>query len=613
MRRVIPLIMMLSLFFVVCSRSSEAQDRPNVVFILADDIGLGDLSPYNEQLTYKTPAIQELALSGIRFTHAHSPGATCMPSRYGVICGNYVFRGRRDVGVSASCKRSQIYRRQQTIGAAFRSVGYQTCFVGKYHMGGEFESLSTDKKAESLSDADFTSPIVGGPMDRGFDQSLTLMVGNHGDPWAYFENDLLARWHQPKKKFVTFNSNETAREYFKQNKDHKNTMAHVASRPDFFRMDNWSFKQVGPTLTSKALSFIDEAVSKEKPFFLYLCLASAHSPWTPPRNFNPADPAGHKSDVGVPVKGVTADVRTDMVFESDVATRAIVEKLRDSGVLGNTIVVFTSDNGADRPGNAKWSQKNYFAFRRGSYGGDRLDSIRSRLIHKNPQGTQNGIPLRGSKAHIYEGGHRVPLLIRWGDEKSGWKIVPGKSTDRLVGLHDIYRTLTDLVGIKVKKNQAVDSVSFAKLFNVDLASPPERQFLLVQGRSPQTSEQDLAKRILKEKNWKPVKNAQGFIAKARDEGNREVGGNKIDILIYDREIGRAIYYKDRNRLLKLLFTTRRGYQLENVTPWELYDLTSDPGESNNLISLPGNESIVQMMLEEYRNIVKKRFWAGSTP
>lgn len=583
--------------------TADDQTKPNIVVIFTDDVGCGDISCLNPQASFETPTIDQLAKSGMTFTHAHSIAAICMPSRYGFLCGNYVFRGRSDLGNYKPCRPCQIRKNQDTIANVLRNNGYRTCFVGKWHLGIQFKSDNELRPARSMDEADLSLRCFDGPLDHGFDESLVLISGNHSSPFAYFEDDRLVRWNEEDQEFHSFDTNELARQMFKRDEDQSTPLGKLVGA-DSYRIDNWSFAQVGPLLTHKVLKFIEQATAAQQPFFVHLCTGAAHTPYGPPSNFDPASPDGFLDPGPNPVRGHTQHPRTDMVYETDLTTKAILEKLAELGALANTIVIYTSDNGASRLGNTQWSDPIYYSLRNGLYGGIRIDCQDTGRIQYNAQGiAADGQPLRGVKGDIYEGGHRVPLIIRWGDEKNGWKIQPGSHCDDLVGLHDIFRTLADISGSTIPNGQAIDSQSFADALKGN--STGSRRFLLAQGRLCQAGEQQVVKTLIKQKHAMSILDREGRVIGAHGGELEDANPKDLQWMVYSNAIGRAIYFRENGREWKLLFSTACDHQLDDIQPWELYELTSDPSESENLVDEERLHSLIDMMIDKYRQIVAR--------
>ncbi len=437
---------------------AKASEPPNVVLFLMDDMGYGDCRAYNPAGKIALPNIEALAEQGMLFTDAHSPSAVCAPTRYSVLTGNYPWRGRNENGTWLFNQPSQILPGQKTLGHLLKRAGYQTAFLGKVHLGGTVYSKTTGKPLETwkfdYTDIDFSRPIEHGPAGQGFDYSYSLPNGIQGRPYAFFENGRLVGTPDDLKIWK------------------KGTHGDSVVKADGFGTSDWDSSQVGPKLTEKALSFIDRHLAEERekgsrrPFFLYYCSQSCHTPHSPP-----AELGGH------PVKGVSGiSSHLDMLYEADVTVGMLIDKLRAEGELANTLFLFTSDNGGL------------------SWGPPPEDG--------DGEHRSSG-PLRGGKAQIWEGGHRVPLIARWGDGTSaGSKIAPGSRSDALIGIQDMYATLTELTGQTLAPGQGRDSFSFLPVLTGE-KSPPFRDSLFVQANDEDEYGQQLTK-MVRQGPWKLV-------------------------------------------------------------------------------------------------------------
>jgi len=432
-----------------------AESRPNIIIFLVDDIGFGDIRANNPRGGIPTPNLDALAKHGANFINAHSSASVCAPTRYAILTGNHVYRGRNAMGTWPPFSGSQILKHQQTLASLLSENGYSTAFFGKSHLGGI--------KTESDRYGQFRK----GPRDQGFDYSLTLPSGIQAKPHAFFKDDRLSRWNDQQKKFVHFESAEEASQFY--NND---------------RMDNWSTETVGPLLMHDALRFITEHHEKhqsQKPFFIHYCSQAGHTPYAPPAHFNVSDPMN--TTEGIQVKGQTTNARTDMVCEADLPIGLFKERLKELKLWDNTVMIFTSDNGVAKGINRDWSDPIYTDAKDGEYGGIRTEKSMtpSGVDHLNGQGVINGSPLRGKKGYCYEGGHRVPLILHWPERIAARKIL------QIAGLHDLYRTLAGLLEIPVKENQAIDSVDLSRalLFN---ESTPIREHLSIQANRPVNSD-----------------------------------------------------------------------------------------------------------------------------
>lgn len=467
------------------SGSARASERlPNILVFLMDDMGYGDVRALNpDGAGFETPHLDNLLQLGVTFTNAHSSASVCAPTRYALLTGNHVFRGRNPGGTWGHFSGSQIVSNQQTIADVLRQAGYSTAFFGKSHLGSRFLRPS-GIQATGFDDADVSQRFYDGPLDHGFDYSLTLPAGIQSEPYAFFKNDRLARWNNLQKSWQYFQNDSNARKVFK-------ATAAKNSKKTAYAMDNWNTESVGPLLMHDALGFIDRhvaTVEKDKPFFLYYCSQAGHSPYVPPVSFNTCDPMS-TNDLGVteaiPIAGTTINKRTDMIREGDVSVGLFVKKLKSLGLFQNTLIVFTSDNGAAIGPASSWSQSLYADAKDNSpYGGNRIEKsvgVPSR-VHRNAQGvSEDGSPLRGEKGFVYEGGHRVPLILCWEEGIPGSR----KIQNQIIGLHDLYRTICGLAGIEVPIDQARDSYDFSEILRSDgIDGPLIRDSLYIQSNRP---------------------------------------------------------------------------------------------------------------------------------
>ena len=448
-----------------------------------DDMGYGDIQALNPNgAGFETPHLEFLLEKGVVFTNAHSSASVCAPTRYALLTGNHVYRGRNPGGTWDHFSGSQIVSNQQTIADVLGRAGYSTAFFGKSHLGSTF--LKRDGTiANSFDDADLSQRFRDGPIDHGFEYSLTLPAGIQSEPYAFFKNDRLVRWEDKQKSWQHFSDDDVARTFFKKTTKKRKKPA--------YGMDNWSTESVGPLLMRDALAFIDQHVAtsgNDKPFFLYYCSQAGHSPYAPPVSFNIKDPL-NTDDLAargaIPIAGTTVNKRTDMIREGDAAIGLFIEKLTSLGLFHNTLIVFTSDNGAAVGPASSWSESLYHDAKDNSvYGGDRIevDVQDPGRVHKNAQGvSQDGSPLRGEKGFVYEGGHRVPLLMCWRQKIPGGRRVQ----DQIIGLHDLFRTICGLAGIAVPTHQANDSYDFSEVLTASgIKAPLVRNALYIQSNRP---------------------------------------------------------------------------------------------------------------------------------
>lgn len=410
---------------------------PNIIVLLADDMGWGDLRAYNPASRIEMPALERLAAQGIRFTDAHST-PKCAPSRYSLLTGNYHWRGTRPWGTWGYFGGSQIPQGQLTLGSILGEAGYETAFIGKLHLGGDFYEKGSNTFVPNSwpppeDRVDFARPFRNGPLDFGFDHSYLVLRGVQQSPYAYFEDDRLVG--DPDSLITwpvgTYGASKT-----------------ISSG---IGMPDWDSSEVGGTLTAKALDFIDRvhqqnlAAGTHRPFFLFYSSQAAHAPQTPPETL-----------LGEPVNGVTRmEPRADMIYSLDVTLAKLMDALEARGLADDTLIIFTSDNGAWR---SQWHAD--------THGHDRLGG------------------LAGQKGLIEEGGHRVPFVARWGDgTPEGSVIPPGTASGQLIALQDLVATVAALTNRPLPVDQARDSVSFLpSLLGQEDVAEPGRMHLVLESR-----------------------------------------------------------------------------------------------------------------------------------
>lgn len=288
--------------------------RPNIIYVMADDLGWGDFQCYFAKGKVPTPNIDKLAREGMRFTDAHTPAALCAPTRYTVATGNYTWRGRLPGGTWGWNQEPQFLPGQKTVGHLLQEAGYRTSLFGKLHYGGVFEKDDAGKP-------DFTKPMKVGPREWGFSYSYVLLGGHQGPPYCFFENNRV--------------DGDGAKVTQLKHGPLNGGVVPVAGPG----LPDWDSRQVGERLVQKVIAFID--ADKGKPFYVHLSTDGAHGPYTPPDTL-----------LGSPVKGVTKmSPKTDMDYEVDVVVGKLVEALEQRKLLESTLIVVTSDNGgipADR-------------------------------------------------------------------------------------------------------------------------------------------------------------------------------------------------------------------------------------------------------------------------
>lgn len=406
---------------------------PNVIFIMADDIGLGDVGFYHRERTGEdpvipTPNLDALVEQGMRFNHAHAE-ALCAPTRYAVMTGNYTFRCYRPWGVWGASSPSAIGTGQKTLGRMMQEAGYTTGFFGKWHLGGSWYRQGTDEIydgpafGEEADQVDHARGYVdGGPGSLGFDYSITLPSGIQGRPFAYFEND----------KWMKLGEDSEMRPLDWREIPEGSKLGGGAGAK--IGDSNYDSRQAGPTLTRKAIEFIED--NKDDPFFITFWSQAVHHPHTPPDVF-----------FDYPVAGETHSDLGDMVLEFDLQVGVIVDKLKEEGLWENTLLIVTSDNGG------------------------------LSLEDTDIDGHLSNNALRDKKGSAYEGGHRVPLIATWPG-----RIAPGTESNERILLPDVMATLYDLTGRDTPSDQARDSLSFLPLLLGKADAPARTHALITNGR-----------------------------------------------------------------------------------------------------------------------------------
>jgi arylsulfatase A-like enzyme len=379
--------------------SAFAADKPNIVFILADDMGYGDVQVLNPHSTIPTPNLNRLAAEGMSFTDAHTPSAVCTPTRYGLMTGRYAWRGRLKSGVLNGYGEPLIEDGRETIGSLLQKQGYYTGIVGKWHLGLGFVRKSNDE------DIDFTQGVTDGPHTRGFDFSFVIPASLDFPPYVYIRNGQITRnvVLQSRQEFPGFlRHGPIGRDLVPEN-----------------ALDD---------LTAEATAFIHERASRDQPFFLYFPLTAPHKPTLP-----------HQRFVGSTGLGPYGD----FVAQVDWTVGQILNTLDAAGVTEDTLVVYTSDNGSYmyrlKPGDP--------------------DHVTDPTLQSYDETNHraNGV-LRGTKADIWEAGHRVPFLARWPGE-----IKARSQSDRTIALTDLFATVADIVGVPLSDEVAEDSFSLRPL------------------------------------------------------------------------------------------------------------------------------------------------------
>jgi arylsulfatase A len=483
------MILLLAVFTQAYAEATNA--KPNVIFIMADDFGYGDMSCYGAKL-FKTPACDRLADEGMRFTDAHSPAAVCTPTRYSVLTGRYSWRSWLKNWVLQENHPLLIDTNRLTMGKVFQQAGYTTGCIGKWHLGWGTEL-----------DIDLSDNPKPGPLEVGFDSFFGVPFShNSSKQRRVFMRDRRIINLKPGLKY-----------------DSKEAMKDTMRNLEDTAID----------LSREAVAFIDR--NKDKPFFLYYPTTNIHFPLTPNSKF----------------KGTTkAGIYGEFVIEFDWAVQQVLNALERNGISDNTIVVVTSDNGAKPPGPLK----------------------QLAAFNNHPC---NG-PWRGTKRHIHEGGHRIPLIVRWPG-----KIKQSTTSEETVCLTDFFRTFANLLNQTVPDNAGEDSYDLTDLLLGKPYKTPLREATVHHSVSGQFA--------IRQGDWKLIEGS-GNGDYPRNEKN------KLDVKTWNPERNPTT-----GKWSKLDY-----FQLKPDGKFQLYNLKSDPKEENNL-SKKHPEKVRQLLqlLDQYRN------------
>ena len=397
-----------------CHQTAINQRLPNIVVILADDLGYGDVSSFNQQSNIITPNIDALAKEGMSFRDAHSNSSVCTPTRYGLLTGEYAWRSRLKQGVLLGYSPALIPESMPTLASMLKKHDYYTACIGKWHLGLDWKlkdgsylkfpkGLPADRKLidyRTLEKIDFSSPAKGGPIAAGFDHSYIIPASLDFEPYCYLKNNRLVEPLEATTEGRDLDTGYTGA-FWRPGK----------MSPSF------DHQKVLPTFVDKGVEFIKSREGQENPFFLYFPLNAPHTPWLPSQNFIGSSKAGTYGDF---VKMVDHEIGR------------LLNQLAASGFQENTLIIFASDNGA------YWKQEFIEEFQ-----------------HKS------NYRFRGMKADIFEGGHRIPLIVKWPGvvRKGSW-------SDQTLCLTDIFSTIQGVIKDELTAKPK-DSYSFHEILNGD--------------------------------------------------------------------------------------------------------------------------------------------------
>ena len=456
--------------FAVTAGLPLAAKQPNIIFILADDLGYGDVQALNPASKIPTPHLNRLAAEGMTFTDAHSPSAVCTPTRYAALTGRYAWRSRLKSGVLNGYGAPLIETSRPTVASHLKAHGYHTAVIGKWHLGLGFQKHDDGSW-------DWEKPLDHSPVDVGFDRSLVIPASLDFPPYVYIEGHQITGLpdrEQPARKF-----------------------------PAFLRKgelgSNFSIVDCLDQLTAEVASHIGLSTRQDKPFFLYFPLTAPHKPVLPHPRFHESTPLGPYGD---------------FVVQVDWTVGQVLDALDEAGIRDETLVIFTSDNGS-------------FMYRRNDT--NQPDHVQDETVQAyHPDNhTANG-PYRGTKADIWEAGHRVPFFASWPGV-----IQPGSRSDRTICHVDLFATAAAASGTALPSpgEAAPDSFDLTPLFH-----GKEQDFK----RAPVVHHSVAGMFAIREGDWKLVL--------GNGSGGRE---------------------------------QPRGRRF--TPPWQLFNLKDDPGETRDLI------------------------------
>ena len=418
-------------------RAADPAGAPNIIFILADDLGYGSLGCYGATKV-KTPHIDRFAHEGMRFTNAHSPSSVCTPTRYNLLTGRYCWRSVPPANRQAQWEQWHrvatmpgdawighvaieanepllIDPARMTVASLLRSAGYATACIGKWHLG--LSRPGTIGWEDGVG-PDWNREITPGPLDVGFDYFFGLPIVNNSEPKVFIEN----------RRVVGIDPGDPIRLVPGYSKYGRLEFKMEGGKAARFQQDH-----IDDRHTEKAVAWIEQAAAKKRPFFLYLPLSSPHWPFAPAPGYKGTSELG---------------ARGDAIHEMDGCVGAVLDALERLDIARNTLVFFASDNGAQVS-----SVKRY----------DRAE-VDGHLL--------NG-PLRGQKTEIHEGAVRIPLIVRWPG-----RVAAGSENGELLALTDLMATCAAIVGRPLPADAGEDSFSFLPILLGAKGGKGRREYLV---------------------------------------------------------------------------------------------------------------------------------------
>jgi arylsulfatase A-like enzyme len=415
------------------------EKQPNIVFILADDMGYGDVKFFNKEGKTETPNIDALANEGVAFTEAFSSAGVSTPSRYGILTGCYCFRSPLKSGAINGHGKPVIEKDRRTIASALKDKGYATAIIGKWHLGVEWQKkdnnlpLVPETQYAKVSNVDYRQAVTYGPNNYGFDFSYILPASLDMPPYLFLKNGKLVG-----NKIVQISDvyplrkSDTQLDYDSVHSDNDGV---YWGRGVWWRAGemaaNFRVERCLQDITKESLCFIQKQANKKHPFFLYMPLTSPHTPWVADGKFKNK---GQLGDYG------------NFIAQTDDVVGQVVARLKKLGIYENTLIIFSSDNGG------AWTKQDI-----------------DKWHHNSNEGR------RGQKADVFDGGHHIPLIVNW-KSKFDNNIV-----SQPVSLVDIFSTLADISNYQLKPTEAEDSYSLLPLLQKKGNS--KREFIIFHSSS----------------------------------------------------------------------------------------------------------------------------------
>ncbi|MBT9188779.1 sulfatase family protein [Zobellia russellii] len=497
------------------SMGAQNIQKPNIIIVYTDDQGYGDVSALNPDAKFRTPNMDKLANEGIIFTDGHSSDAVCTPSRYSLLTGRYSWRTSLKKGVLGADGPCLIEKDGMTIASLLQENGYKTAMIGKWHLQMEFEgSLGKNR--------DWSKPFTDGPIEKGFDYYFGIPASMNYGVLTYLENDKVldppVLWTKKKgdKNPRTFSDTINPKGYrmtppYRSTRK-KGTSGWVEVAPSF------NDELVLKTFADKAVDYISESAAEAKsgkPFFLYLPLTSPHLPHCTHPDFQGQSNCGNYGD---------------FMEETDYRIGQVLEALKANGIEDNTLVIFSSDNGAET---------NY-------------------VYQREKYGHYSSLNFKGGKRDIYEGGHRVPFLMRWPNG-----IQAGTKSDVPVCQTDYLATIADILGVELPDNAGEDSYSLLPILRGERYDKAVRGAVIHHSASGHFA--------LRDGKWK-LNMFRG-------------SGGSLKPKFIEPKKGEAIY--------------------------ELYNMEEDPGETTNLYFK--NPDVVKRLTQKIAKIIEEGRTTTGTP